>query len=273
MILFPNAKINLGLRVIERRNDGFHSLETVFLPVNLVDVLEFNESDSNRNTIKITGLIPDDAPENNLVLTVWEKVYEKFEIPHVNIHLHKNIPVGGGLGGGSSDAAFMLMGLNRLFNCNCSKEDLKEMSAAIGSDCPFFIENTSSVGTGRGEVLQSIDLPFKNYRILLVCPGIHISSKEAYSGVTPKTDGKPLRDVIKMPIDTWKNSITNDFESFVFLKYPLIQKIRQDMYDMGAVYASMTGSGSCVFGLFREIKTTETDALFGNFFNTVVGVL
>jgi len=273
MILFPNAKINLGLRVIERRNDGFHNIETVFLPVDLVDVLEFNPSDSSRNTIKVTGIVPDNAPEGNLVLTAWGKMYDKFEIPHVDIHLHKNIPVGAGLGGGSSDAAFMLMGLNRLFNCNCSEEDLKEMSAAIGSDCPFFIENTLSIGTGRGEVLQTIDFPFKNYRILIVYPGIHIDSKEAYSGVRPKKYGKPLRALIKMPIDTWKHSITNDFESSVFFKYPVIQKIKHDMYETGAVYASMTGSGSCVFGLFREINNTKTAALFGSFFNTIAGVL
>lgn len=262
MILFPNAKINLGLRVIERRNDGFHNIETVFIPVDLCDVLEFNSSEMPRNTIKITGILPDNDPEDNLVIGAWKLMQEKYNIPHLSIHLHKAIPIGAGLGGGSSDAAFMLKGINDLFSCGCSNKELKEMAERLGSDCPFFIENITALGTGRGEKLQCIDSALNQYKILLVNPGINISSKEAFSGVKPGKQVQSLKDLLNNPITDWKNCIYNDFENSIFPKYPRIQEIKSAMYSSGAVYSSMTGSGSTVFGIYSKIEKEELETLF-----------
>jgi len=262
MILFPNAKINLGLRVIERRNDGFHNIETVFIPVDLCDILEFNYSEMPGNTIKITGILPENDPEDNLVIDAWKLMREKYNIPHLSIHLHKAIPIGAGLGGGSSDAAFMLKGINDYFNCGCSDEELKEMAERLGSDCPFFVDNITALGTGRGEVLQSIDLSLNQYKILLVNPGIHISSKEAYSGVTPGKQVQLLNDLVKNPITEWRNCIYNDFENSIFLKHPRIKEIKSAMYDSGAIYSSMTGSGSTVFGIYSKIEKDKIETLF-----------
>ncbi|MGD2033464.1 MAG: 4-(cytidine 5'-diphospho)-2-C-methyl-D-erythritol kinase [Bacteroidales bacterium] len=273
MILFPNAKINIGLSVLERRNDGYHNIETLYFPVGLFDILEFAESESKRNTLDISGIYPYERTEKNLVLKAWEIMYEKFEIPHVHIHLHKSIPAGAGLGGGSSDAAFMLKGLNELFQCNCSETELREMASSLGSDCSFFVMNKAARGTGRGELLETIDHPLKGFIVLLVNPGIHISSKDAYSGIVPKQADESLKDLITNPPDSWKDSIYNAFEATVFSKYPVIQKIKSDLYDMGAVYASMTGSGSTVFGLFREVDKEEQASYFGNYFNASVELM
>ena len=262
MILFPNAKINLGLRVIERRNDGFHNIETVFVPVDLCDVLEFTGSEKPGNTIKITGIQPENDPEDNLVIGAWKLMREKYNVPHLNIHLHKAIPIGAGLGGGSSDAAFMLKGINDLFNCGCSNEELKDMAASLGSDCPFFVENNTALGTGRGEVLQFIDLSLDQYKILLVNPGIHISSKEAFGGVRPGKQVQSLKDLVKNPVTDWKNCIYNDFENSIFPKHPRIQEIKSVLYSSGAVYSSMTGSGSTVYGIYSKIEKDELEILF-----------
>jgi 4-diphosphocytidyl-2-C-methyl-D-erythritol kinase len=273
MILFPNAKINIGLRVIERRNDGFHNIETLFVPVDLCDVLEFNISQRPGNTIKISGRVPENNPENNLVIDAWKLMHEKYNIPHLNIHLHKAIPIGAGLGGGSSDAAFMLKGINALFNCGCSNEELKELAAGIGSDCPFFIENVSAIGTGRGEKLQTIDLSLNQYKLLLVNPEIHISSKEAYEGVTPGKQIQTLKDLVKKPVTDWKNCVFNDFENSIFQKYPRIQEIKSAMYESGAVYSSMTGSGSTVFGLYSGTKKEVLEQLFSEDFISIIDIL
>lgn len=273
MILFPNAKINLGLRIIERRNDGFHNIETLFVPIALCDVLEFTNSETPRNTIKVTGLLQENDPEDNLVLRAWELMYEKYNIPHLNIHLHKAIPIGAGLGGGSSDAAFMLKGINDLFNCGCSNEELKKMAARLGSDCPFFIENVKALGTGRGEELQAIELNLDQYKLLLVNPGIHISSKEAYDGVTPGKQDQSLIDLVKNPVAKWKHCICNDFENTILPKYPKIQEIKSSMYGSGAIYSSMTGSGSTVFGIYSKLKKEEIDALFPDDFISIIDIL
>ncbi len=273
MILFPNAKINLGLRVIECRSDGFHNIETLFIPIDLCDILEFVKSDKNKNTLHINGIIPDGVIENNLVMKAWRIMYERYEVPHVSAELYKYIPIGAGLGGGSSDAAFMLKGLNVFFHCGCDDLELKEMAVTLGSDCPFFIENISAIGTGRGEVLQAIDLSLSQYKLLLVNPGILISSKEAYSGVSPKKQKQSLKELLNKPVDTWKDFIHNDFEDTVFLKYPQIQKLKGSMYKAGAVYASMTGSGSTIFGLFREIDREEARSVFSDCFFSIHDIL
>jgi len=273
MILFPNAKINLGLRVIERRSDGFHNIETLFIPVDLCDVLEFNSSERPGNTIKVTGILPENDPEDNLVIGAWKLMHEKYNIPHLNIHLHKIIPIGAGLGGGSSDAAFMLKGINDYFNCGCSIAELKEMAARLGSDCPFFIENVPALGTGRGEELQTLDCSLNQYKVLLVNPGIHISSKEAYSGVTPGKQTQSLKDLVKKPITDWKNCIYNDFENSIFPKYPKIQEIKSSMYSSGAVYSSMTGSGSTLFGLYSKLEKDDIDTLFPGVIISIIDIL
>lgn len=273
MIIFPNAKINLGLRVIDRRSDDFHNIETVFVPIDLCDVLEFVQSDNNKNSLTISGIIPDNVPEDNLVQKAWSLMNMKYGIPFIDIQLHKVIPIGAGLGGGSSDAAFMLKALNEFFNCACDNIELKKMAAVLGSDCPFFIENTSAIGTGRGEKLQSIDLPLNDYKLLLVNPGIHISSKEAYCGVTLNKKSTSLKELVNKPRNMWRDFIYNDFEDTIFLTYPKIKKIKLAMYEAGAVYASMTGSGSTVFGLFSKIEKSKAESLFSDYFFSIIDVL
>lgn len=265
MILFPNAKVNLGLRIINRRSDGFHNIETIFCPVDLCDILEFVPSEENKNTLQITGNVPDDDPSENLVLKAWKQLRSKYKIPHVSIHLHKSIPIGAGLGGGSSDAAFMLKGLNEMFGCGCTENELMEMAGSLGSDCAFFVRNTFAIGTGRGEQLQPIDISLSEYTVLLVNPGIHISSKEAYSDVTPGVQLNSLTDLVNDPVENWKELIVNDFENGIFNKYPEIESIKSTMYKLGAVYSSMTGSGSTVFGLFTEFEEEDLTNSFRDY--------
>jgi 4-diphosphocytidyl-2-C-methyl-D-erythritol kinase len=251
MILFPNAKINLGLRIKEKRQDGYHSIETILIPVALCDVLEFIEEGKRQTTLTLTGIELDTEIEDNLVIKAWKIMNRKFKIPAVSIHLHKVIPIGAGLGGGSADAAFMLKGLNEHFKCGCGIDELKVLAGELGSDCPFFITNTSSLGTGRGEKLEAIDIPIINYEILLVKPDIHIPTKEAYSGIVPMIPPESLKTLIQTPVEEWCNTIINDFETVVFNKYPVIRSIKNKLLELGAVYASMTGSGSAVYGIFK----------------------
>ena len=245
MILFPNAKINLGLHIKSRRADGYHELETIFYSVNFCDVLEILPSDELTFTssgISIPG-------EGNLCLNAYHLLKQDFNIPAVRIHLHKIIPIGAGLGGGSSDAAFTLKGLNKLFDLQLTNEQLRIYALQIGADCPFFIENKPMLATGIGEVLESIDLDLSAYKIAIVKPNIHISTAEAYSAVTPKEPLFSLRDLIKYPVNEWQ--LQNDFEQSVFEKYPIIKDLKNSLYEQGAVYAAMSGSGSSVFGLFE----------------------
>ncbi len=251
MLLFPNAKINLGLRILEKRSDGFHSIETVFLPLNLTDILEFIEEGKNSTTLTVTGIALDGDIEENLVVKVWHIMNEKFKIPPLSIHLHKTIPVGAGLGGGSANAAFMLKGLNEYFECGCTNVELKKFAAELGSDCAFFIDNSPMLGTGRGEVLEPFDIALHGYEILLIKPDIHVATRKAYSGIVPAIPKKPLKELIKKPINEWQETIINDFESLVFKKYPEIELLKNKLLNMGAEYAAMSGSGSTVYGIFE----------------------
>ncbi len=273
MILFPNAKINLGLQIVERRRDGFHTIETLFIPIGLSDILELIESGSRKTTLCVTGFEPDSSPENNLVMKAWEIMHHKYNVPHVEIHLHKSIPFGAGLGGGSSDAAFMLKGLNKYFGCGCTENELKMMASILGSDCAFFIENTVALGTGRGEILTPVKLSIGHYKLLLVNPGIHISSKEAYADVTLSKHKLPLKELIKLPVKEWRENIENDFENSVFLKHPRIEEVKDRMYEAGAVYSSMTGSGSAVFGMFHAIEKEKADYLFPDSYVLVTEII
>jgi 4-diphosphocytidyl-2-C-methyl-D-erythritol kinase len=265
MVLFPNAKINLGLRIVERRKDGFHNIETLFLPFGLTDILEFIEIDGNDPAIEISGIKVEGNAGDNLVIGAWRIMHSRFSIPAVRVHLHKIIPIGAGLGGGSADAAFMLKGLNDYFSCGCSEIDLENFASELGSDCAFFIRNKPSIGTGRGETLEAIQIPLSGYEIVLINPGIHIGTREAYSGVKPAKPVNLLKDLLNQPITLWQKSISNDFEKSVFERYPLISGLKQMLIDQGAIYASMSGSGSSVYGIFKTGES-EKISISENFF-------
>lgn len=251
MVLFPNAKLNLGLYVTQKRPDGYHNIETCFYPVAITDILEFVES-RDKTSIQYSGnAIPGD-PQENLCIKAWNLLHEKYRIPSVAIHLHKHIPIGAGLGGGSSDAAFMLKGLNEFFQLGISTGKLEEFASGLGSDCAFFIRNTPCFAEGRGEILTPINLDLSKNKIVLINPGIHISTSEAYSMVTPKLPLHNLRDSLKLPITNWQHSIYNDFEQGVFQKHPKIAQIKKRLLSAGAIYAAMSGSGSSVYGIFES---------------------
>lgn len=255
MIVYPNAKINLGLSVVRKREDGFHDIETLFVPVfELTDILEIVPSEKLQ--MHQYGISFDGNPMDNLCVRAYEALARDFEIPPVEIYLHKNIPVGAGLGGGSSDAAHTLVVLNDMFGLGLTKPALAEYAAKLGSDCPFFVYNEPMFATGRGEILEKCNNVVTNYRIEVVTPDIFVSTKEAYTGVTPReklNDSSllPLAEVLKMPVERWKDCLVNDFEKSVFAVHPEIAAVKEAMYDRGAVYASMSGSGSSVFGVFE----------------------
>jgi 4-diphosphocytidyl-2-C-methyl-D-erythritol kinase len=249
MVLFPNAKINLGLNITEKRPDGYHNIETCFFPIAICDILEFIET-KGETTFESSGIsIPGNAREN-LCMQAWKLIKDEYDIPPVKIFLHKQIPIGAGLGGGSSDAAYMLRGLNDYFKLNIEPEKLEVLASKLGSDCSFFIRNVPCFATGRGEILTPIELNIKGYKILLVNPGIHVGTSEAYAQVHPKQPEFSLSQSLKLPLDKWVEFISNDFEAGVFKKHPKIAQIKESIINAGAVYASMSGSGSSVYGIF-----------------------
>ena len=251
MIVFPNAKINIGLNITEKRLDGFHNLETVFLPVDWCDALEFVVADEvqfSSSGIPISG-----EPESNLVMKAYRLLQKDFDLPLLKIHLHKQIPFGAGLGGGSSDAAFMLSMLNRHFKLNLSGDELELYAAQLGSDCAFFIRNSPVFASGRGEVMEPVRLALNDWFILLVKPPVEVSTVKAFQLVVPQTPVNSLKTLIQLPVPQWKDKVVNQFESSVFQSYPEIRELKKRLYEMGAAYASMSGSGSCVFGLFKEL--------------------
>jgi 4-diphosphocytidyl-2-C-methyl-D-erythritol kinase len=254
MIVFPNAKINLGLRILRKRPDGFHDLESAFLPVGLTDILEMvpitQDDPDVPDRITLTGIHLDDS-EDNLCLRAFRLMKEKHRIPEVNIHLHKRIPTGAGLGGGSSDAAFTLKALNEMFRLELDVPVLQDYASKLGSDCPFFILNQLSLATGRGEILEPLSLDLSGYTLVLVHTGISINTALAYKMVSPTTKDQPVKEVLKLAPEAWKGLLVNHFEVPVFEKYPQILDMKQALYGTGAIYASMTGSGSAVFGLFK----------------------
>lgn len=262
MICFPNAKINLGLNVVEKRTDGFHNLETIFLPIGLKDALEFIESDTLQ--FENSGLNIDGDPLNNLCVKAWKLLKQDFDIPAIAIHLHKVIPFGAGLGGGSADAAFMLKILNEYFDLNISQEKLIDYALQLGSDCPIFILNQACYGTGRGEILEPITMNIQDYTFVLINPGIHVPTKEAFSNIKPMYSDFDLRKSIQKPISEWKYEIANDFEKSIFPNHPEIANIKETLYKKGAEYASMSGSGSSVYGFFKQ--DIDLRSCFPNYF-------
>ncbi len=257
MISFPNAKINLGLRITGKRKDGYHEIETCMVPIPLYDALEMIV-DTKKSSWTQTGLpIPGDA-KDNLILKAYQLLRKDFpNLPQLTIHLHKNIPTGAGLGGGSADAAFALTLMNNLLDLILDDFFLEEYAAQLGSDCPFFIENTPKIAKGRGEILEPIALDLTGTFLVLVNPGIHIGTREAYAGVTPATPKVGLREIL-LDRKRWKDELVNDFERHIFASHPVIGSIKEKMYTAGAYYAAMSGSGSSVFGLFDEKPTGLT---------------
>lgn len=251
MVFFPNCKINLGLHVIGKRADGYHNLATIFYPVAVKDALEIIPSP--QFSFQLTGLPVNDTVDNNLCVKAYLLLKKDFpDLPPVSIHLHKAIPMGAGLGGGSADAAFMLIMLNKKFRLHLAEEKLISYALQLGSDCPFFIINKPCFATGRGENLSPIELDMLRYKIVLINPGIHVSTKEAFSKLILAKPAKGIQEIIKQPIESWKAELKNDFEETVFELHPAIKIIKEQLYKKGAMYASMTGSGSTVFGIFKK---------------------
>jgi 4-diphosphocytidyl-2-C-methyl-D-erythritol kinase len=250
MISFPPCKINLGLNVVLKRLDGYHEIETCFHPVPWTDILEIIPS----NTLEFTqsGISIDGKPEDNLCVKAYELLRANFDLSPVKIHLHKVIPMGAGLGGGSSDGAHTLRLLNAIFNLGITTALLKEYAARLGSDCAFFMEDKPMLGTGRGEILETIKIDLKGKFIVVVKPDVHVSTAEAYSSIIPAFSQNRVKDVVEMGISQWKDLLRNDFEKSVFQKYPVIPEIKAGLYKEGATYASMSGSGSAVYGIFEK---------------------
>lgn len=249
MVSFPPCKINLGLNVVSKRSDGYHDLETCFYPIPWTDALEIITADQFSFTSSGNS-IPGDLA-NNLCIKAYELLRRDFNLSPVNIHLHKIIPTGAGLGGGSSDGAHTLRILNQLFKLSLSTSQLKAYALQLGSDCPFFIEDKPMLGSGRGEVLSPISVDMSGKFIVLVKPDVHVSTAEAYAGVNPKESSHNVQETLeKQPLNQWKDSLKNDFEESVFKKHMVIKEAKESLNRHGAVYASMSGSGSAVFGIF-----------------------
>jgi 4-diphosphocytidyl-2-C-methyl-D-erythritol kinase len=268
MITYPNAKINLGLNIVEKRPDGYHNLETIFYPINLQDALEVTklENEESEYKLKVSGVPIEGEPENNLVIKAYRLLKKEFpEMGPIQIHMFKHIPTGAGLGGGSADAAFMIKLLNEKFNLNLSIEKMEEYAAILGADCAFFIQNKPVFASGIGNIFENINLSLKGYYIVLVKPDIFVSTKDAFAHITPMRPSQSLKEIICMPVETWRATMKNDFEESVFKKYPEIAAIKDKLYDMGAIYASMSGSGSSVFGIFRE-QVEFIDEIFNGCF-------
>lgn len=268
MITFPNAKINLGLNIIEKRPDGYHNLETIFYPINLQDALEVakRDNDSKEYTLRVCGTSLEIDDEDNLVV----KAYKLLKKDHpqmlpIDIHMYKHIPAGAGLGGGSSDAAHMIKLLNEKFLLALSAEQMESYAAQIGADCAFFIKNRPVFATGIGNVFEPIELSLKGYHIVLVKPDIFVSTHDAFSQIKPTRPSVSLKEIVKQPIENWKDSMKNDFEESVFLKFPEVAAIKDELYDLGAVYAAMSGSGSSVYGIFKEPIENVEDKFCGCF--------
>lgn len=255
MIIFPNAKINLGLRIVSKRNDGYHNLDTVFYPLPFYDILELVSTEKTKGEVyfSTSGKKINGDPSSNLCIKAYHLFKQSFpEIPSINLHLHKNIPMGAGLGGGSADGAFMIKLLNEKFQLNLDDEKMKNYALQLGSDCPFFIKNKPAHATGRGEVLNEISCDLFNKSFLLINPQIHVSTAEAFSKITISENTPSCAEIINQPLENWRSLLVNDFEKTVFLHHPSIEIIKNRLYNIGAIYASMTGSGSTVFGIFDE---------------------
>ncbi|MEO7924217.1 MAG: 4-(cytidine 5'-diphospho)-2-C-methyl-D-erythritol kinase [Chitinophagaceae bacterium] len=259
MIVFPNCKINLGLNILRKRSDGYHDLETIFCPLPLTDVLEIIEHKQGERTLPIhfssSGLQVLGDTSSNICVKAYRLLKKRFPLlPSIQIHLHKMIPSGAGLGGGSADAAFTLLELNRQFKLGLSQEALLADAAELGSDCPFFIINKPCFASGTGNQLEEIQLDLSGYKFLVVNPGIHIETGRAFLQIKPAVSERSIREIIKSPMERWKDELKNDFENVIFKTHRPIVDIKDELYRQGAIYASMSGSGSTVYGIFHKDK-------------------
>ncbi len=255
MIVFPNAKINLGLAIVEKRKDGFHNIETVFYPIGLSDVLEVIESKSGKGhgvDFSSSGIPIPGKEDDNLCVKAYNLLATEFDLPPVKIHLHKVIPMGAGLGGGSSDAAYFLIAINKLLRLNLSFGELHHYARKLGSDCSFFISNQVVFAQGKGDEIEHLKLSLSGYYLGVIQPKLHISTQAAYSNVKPAKAVQSIEEIVSQPISTWKHSLHNQFEDTVFINFPEPGNIKTKLYEMGALYAAMSGSGSSVFGIFSS---------------------
>ncbi|HKG08070.1 MAG TPA: 4-(cytidine 5'-diphospho)-2-C-methyl-D-erythritol kinase [Pedobacter sp.] len=248
MLAFANAKINLGLNITEKRPDGYHNLETVFYPVKIYDVVEL--TDAAVVSCEVKGIEIPGAAGNNICLKAFLKLQQDFKLPAQKISLLKNIPVGAGLGGGSSDAAFLIRLVNEKFKLGLSAGQMEDYARPLGADCAFFIQNKPVFAFGKGDEFSEVNIDLSNYYLVLVKPAVHVSTAAAYSGIMPSKPSTSLKDLIHLPLENWKSVLKNDFEDAVFVKYPETEQIKTRLYESGALYAAMSGSGSSVFGVF-----------------------
>lgn len=264
MVTYPHCKINIGLNVVERRPDGYHNLQTIFYPIPLCD--ELYATEASEDSLTVDGIALDGNWQSNLVIKALNALREAgLHVPPQSIRLVKHIPCGAGLGGGSSDAAFMMRMMNETYELGLSDEDMEALLAPLGADCPFFVRRSAVYAEGIGNIFSPIDLSLKGWHFVLVKPSDHISTREAYSGITPCAPKASLRESIKRPIEEWEGRVVNDFEASVFPAHPTVADIKARLYRMGAAYAAMSGSGSSVFGLFRRPVTGIND-MFGECF-------
>ncbi|WP_353722400.1 4-(cytidine 5'-diphospho)-2-C-methyl-D-erythritol kinase [Dyadobacter sp. 676] len=255
MVVFPNAKINIGLNIVEKRPDGFHNIESCFYPVGWSDALEITLAEAF--SFQSDGIVIPGSAADNLCTKAYQMLAGDYNLPPVKIHLLKTVPIGAGLGGGSADAAFTIKALNQLFSLDISIEEQENYARRIGSDCAFFIRNRPVYCFEKGDKFDVIDIDISGKWIALINPGIHISTVEAYSGVVAKRSTEDLRNILRKPIQEWKDRVTNDFEATLFKKYPLLKEIKEKLYDLGAEYAAMSGSGSTLFGIFRKEQNVK----------------
>lgn len=274
MVTFPNAKINLGLNIVEKRPDGYHNLETLFYPIALQDVLEVTpraaEAEGNYSMTMYNAPFKGRS-EDNLVIKAYNALAADFTLPKLDFFLQKNIPTGAGVGGGSADAAFALKMINEIASLSLSDHELEKYAVSIGADCTFFIHNTPAFATGIGNILSPAECSLKGYYLVLVKPEVHISTKDAYALVKPEKPTISILDIVKRPVGEWRDLLKNDFEKSVFAKYPDIAEIKTKLYSIGAEYASMSGSGSSFFGIFKEQQNVaEVEKMFSGCFCRVI---
>jgi 4-diphosphocytidyl-2-C-methyl-D-erythritol kinase len=250
MITFPNAKINIGLNVVSRRTDGYHNLQTILYPLPLKDALEIMEADEMG--FETSGIPIPGNDNENLCLKAYGLLRKDFTLPNIKIHLHKNIPIGAGLGGGSSDAAFFIKMVNQKFSLDLTDENMQAYCRLLGADCAFFVENKPVIAIDKGDVFLPITLDLSAYHLLLVMPPVHVSTAEAYRGVVTNMPSQSLKDLVKLPINEWQGKIKNDFEGHIFKAYPQIRSVKSSLIKAGAEFALMSGSGASVFGIFKN---------------------
>ena len=277
MITFPCCKINLGLNIVAKRPDGYHDLETVFYPVPLCDALEIKKMDDEFPSptpidLKITGNVVECNESKNLVVKAYRLLAQDYKLPRIHAHLVKRIPTQAGLGGGSADAAYMIRLLDERFRLNMGNAEMERYAAQLGADCAFFITSEMVYATGIGEILTPVDNEENNlegYYLALVKPNVAISTAEAFAGITPKKPIKNCRDIVRQPIDTWRAELTNDFEKPIFAIHPILATVKEKLYEQGALYAQMSGSGSTIFGIFGQ-KPRNIEELFPDMFTYCV---